>query len=509
MAKFNTKKNTGFNIGERVGSGPVRTVLRAGEEVISTYNGADARYLDQKSELFTLAVTNMVGENTFYESADKRDSRFVQLVRAVAGVDPEWVQRLLLWLRTEANLRSAALMGAAEYVRTGAPHGRQVVASVLRRADEPGELLAYWTSRYGRKVPQPIKRGIADAAKYLYNEYSIQKYDSSNRDFRFGDVIQLTHPKPQNEKQSALFKYALDRQYGNADTLPEELSMLQKSALLDWHLRTTITSEDVTSDMLKAAGWTWERLASYGALTKGVWASLIPTMGYMALLRNLRNFEQAGVSESVMKKVRARLADPEQVAHSKQLPFRFWSAYRQVENVKTKAALEEALEHSFKNIELPGRTLVLVDISSSMTWGTVSEKSSIRPVDIAKLMGVATALGTDSDLVLFNTQIFRHDVRPGGSIMGTIDALPFGGGGTNIGNAIRSAYDGHDRVVIFTDMQSTDDGGTNVPTYVFDLEGYGRVPDLGNNVILFGGWSDSFLKSIPLIERGKNADWPF
>jgi hypothetical protein len=70
---------------------------------------------------------------------------------------------------------NAPVVLAAEAVRARLAAGleggnRQLVGSVLHRADEPGEMLAYWTSRYGRTVPKPVKRGIADAVARLYDE---------------------------------------------------------------------------------------------------------------------------------------------------------------------------------------------------------------------------------------------------------------------------------------------------------------------------------------------------
>ena len=509
MAKLNTKTATK----------PRSPIKTSGVEKV-TYEGAKGQGLDAKSELFTLAVTNMVGEDTFYESAGNRDDRYASLVKQATQADPSWVGRMLIWLRSEANMRTASIVGAAEYVRAGGPQGRQLVAAVLQRADEPGEILAYWTSKYGRKIPQPIKRGVADAAKGLYNEYSVQKYDSTNRGFRFADVIQLTHPKPEDAKQADLFKYALDRRYQGGDAVPSELlGMLACSALLDEQLRNEGPNEFVKTknleNALRLSGWTWERLSSYGAFTKETWEAIIPTMGYMALLRNLRNFEQAGVREPTMRKVRDILRDRERVAKSRQLPYRFYSAYRQVDNVKTKAALEEALEHSFQNIELPGRSLVLIDVSGSMQggWGWGRQASTIAPADIASVMGVATAFGTDADVVAFGTNSKRVSFRKGGSVLEKAARIPAMGGelghGTNIGGAILENYNGHDRVMVFTDMQSADNGGVKAPTYIFDLAGYGRVPNLGSKTVLFGGWNDSFLKTIPLIERGRDADWPF
>lgn len=514
MSKFNTSTQTRRQVSGPIklqGVKPSRGVPRS-----TTHEGATADLLEAKGELFTLAVTNMVSQDTFYESAGQRDERYAKLVREVTETDPLWVARMLVWLRSEANMRTASLVGAAEYVKAGGRKGRHLVASVLQRADEPGELLAYWTAKYGRQVPQPIKRGIADAiARGLYDEYSIQKYDSANRAFRFADVIQLTHPKPSNPTQDALFKYALDRRYQGTDAVPGQgLEMLANSIDLDATVRRVgVAGLENPELALKLAGWTWERLSSYGSFTKETWEVIIPSMGYMALLRNLRNFEQAGVREPTMRKVRDILRDPERVAKSRQLPYRFYSAYREVENDKTKAALEEALEHSFQNIELPGRSLVLIDVSGSMQgfWGR--ERSKISPADIASVMGVATAFGTDADIVAFGTSSRRLSFRKGGSVLNKAAKIPgMGyevGHGTNISGAIRTHYDGHDRVLVFTDMQSADNGGVNAPTYLFDLNGYGRVPHLGKNTVVFGGWNDAFLKAIPLIEAGRNAAWPW
>lgn len=101
------------------------------------------------------------------------------------------------------------------------PSNRQVVDSVLLRADEPGELLGYWTSRYGRAVPKPVKRGIADAVRRLYNGRALLKYDTASKGYRFGDVLNLVHaaPDPAKPWQGDLFRYALDRRHHPEDAV--------------------------------------------------------------------------------------------------------------------------------------------------------------------------------------------------------------------------------------------------------------------------------------------------
>lgn len=133
---------------------PLRTNLTAPiattDERTRTDEGGEAFARDPESELFLLAVTNMVGEDTFYERAGQRDARFVELVHAVtesnpafiAGADPDAGKvGLAQYLRETMLMRSAAVVTAAEYVAAGGAGGRSVVARALQRADEPAELL--------------------------------------------------------------------------------------------------------------------------------------------------------------------------------------------------------------------------------------------------------------------------------------------------------------------------------------------------------------------------------
>jgi len=124
------------------------------------------------------------------------------------------------WLRGTARLRSASVVAAAEYVRAGGPSGRRVIAAACDRADEPAEVLAYWTSRYGRAVPQPVKRGVADAAARLFTERAALRYDGHDRPWRMADVLELAHVRRTGPAQSALFGWLLDRRHGRAATDP-------------------------------------------------------------------------------------------------------------------------------------------------------------------------------------------------------------------------------------------------------------------------------------------------
>jgi hypothetical protein len=99
------------------------------------------------------------------------------------------------------------------------------------------------------------------------------------------------------------------------------------------------------------------------------------------------------------------------------------------------------------------------------------------------------------------------------------------GHGTRIGEAVRATYRGHDRVMIFTDMQTFPDRGrwgplvgdvsasvpARTPVYGFNLVGYrhSAMPTGHGNRHELGGISDATFSLIPNIEAGLASRWPW
>lgn len=508
---------------------PVKTVTQAPDT--RTYQGAVGWSRDPKSELFLLGVANMVSEGTFYEDGVKRDQRFEDLVTQVAVTDPAWLEGFLPWLRTEANMRSAPVIGAAiaakSMLANKLPGSRRIIAGALGRADEPGEFLSYWISRWGDKLPMPVKRGVADAVVRLYTEKSLLKYDTDSKGLRFSNVIQLVHPDPKDVRQRELFKFAMDRVYrpdevGQRDslrTVAQENEFRRNIAdpAFDWGHFFARTDR---FELIKGAGLTWEDVIPRvpAQFKAAAWDALIPSMGYMALLRNLRNFDEVGISPASITRVVARLIDPEQVAKSKQFPFRFLSAYRNLRSLRWGAALERALDLSLGNVpELPGRSLVLVDRSGSMFYG-LSGNSEVKHAEQAAIFGTAVALRNLGrvDLVQFGNSAHLVHVRAGDSLLRVANERFSNLGGTYLAQATRQFYKGQDRVIVITDEQYQDgNAGTvvpaNIPVFTFNLVGYkaAGAPSGSDNRYTFGGLTDAAFKLIPLIEAGRSQAWPW
>lgn len=538
MAKLNKKFTA---LPASTGKSPLKVTSKE----TTNFQGGDAFLYGRKSRLFMSAVNTFSGEDTFYQAAATRDADMKALVQLIAARDPDWTARFLAWLRTVANIRTSAITMAVDaamaMLKAGVPGGRQIVNSVLQRADEPGEALAYFHANYGKSMPKPIKRGIADAATRLYNEFTLLKYDSDSSAIRFADVLELTHPAPGFPGQGHLFQYAIDARHKRPMPLGSSaLPMITANMSLRkaWSEGLTRFTDPA---ILKQAGMTWEDvLSALGSKVdkKQLWEALIPGMGYMAILRNLRNFEQAGIGKESVRFVQDKLSLPSEVAKSKQLPMRFLSAYRNVVSDTFKHSIEEALQESLNNVpSLKGRTLILVDTSGSM-HSAMSDKSGLMRWDAAVIFGLALASRCeDAEVVSFSdaqrgySWTMRRQVGGesaskvfpavrGESLLRGIERWKKGGffigAGTDTAGAVSRHFKDHDRIVILTDEESqTGNVYQTVPASTIkidvNLAGYGHShagPETPN-LIKLAGLTDAMFTLIPSLEAGLSESWPF
>ena len=517
-----------------------------------TYNMGAGYEREAKSALFLLAVTNMVSEDTHYEKAGKRDERFVKLIRQVALEDPDWVARFVPYLRDTMNMRSASIVMAAELVHAKLTQpvpaskitNRQIIDSAIRRADEPAELLGYWMSEWRKNLPQPVKRGLADAVQRVYNERSLIKYDGGDKAIRFADVIDLVHPEAKAPWQGDLFKYALDDRHKRIHTWQDtEVGEILGST--GWTKLSTIRANrhamSLDGDAFRAAfsatfvdgaGLTWEQASSkYGKLDAKFWEAMIPNMGIFAIVRNLRNFDDAGIGLEAQDLVRAKLTDAETIKRSRMFPLRFFTAFLATKTLTYARELETAIDLSLQNVPaLKGKTLILVDISRSMDW-PLSAKSDTTRLAPASIFGAALAARAEHPtLVAFTDTSVEIHVRKNQSVLLTTkeiaDALVHSG--TQTFQSVQRHFSGHDRVIILTDEQAdpataywgvrdgTDKDPSTIipettPLFTFNVAGYhaGHAPSGKKNRYAFGGLSDAAFTAIELLETGSDETWRF
>jgi hypothetical protein len=550
LSRFNQAVHTGAR-------SPITTVSTV-SDARTALNGAGF-LRDTRSELFLLAVSNMADpKGAFHEDGRARDERFTRLLHspAVFGDEP-WARGFINYLRNEANLRSASVIAAAEIVRArltaGIQGNRQLVSAALQRPDEPGEFLAYWTSQHGRNIPKPVKRGISDACQRLFTERNFLKYDSASKGFRWADILQLVHAEPSGERQNALYKFVLNSRYESNDETFSMALLPMLRANRELLVLPVPDRRSVTAGQLSEAGFTWESLAGWlqGPMDAAAWEKIIPSMGAMALVRNLRNFDQAGIKRSAARLVEDKLTNADEIRRSRQLPMRFLNAYRATQSSGTVTAwgpvLEEALNLSLANVPaLAGRTLVLVDLSQSMYWNMLTDRSDLRWADAAAVFGAALAKRAErADLYGFGTVPRRFNFTQASSVLPLATSMSeiretaqnlgitgyyrpneqlLGLGGTETAKALRETWDGQDRIVIVTDEQYEGGYGTDagraqqvnelldffdVPTYTWNLAGYqvGQAQSGAKRRHVFGGLSDSSFRMIPALEKGQSQDW--
>ena len=519
MARLNQRSTTGAYT--------ARTPIRTTSETVPTYEGSVGFGRDAKAELFLSAVSDF-SENTFYEASEARRNRQTILIGQAAILDPEWVLGFIGWLRGVANMRTVAVTLAASAVKARLDVGktglnRAIVSAACLRADEPGEFLAHWLATYGRNVPMPVKRGLADAATRTFNERAWLKWrgKGAKGSVAMADVLNLAHPKTRTEAQGALFKAILDHSKGrtpNLALLPvtasrEDFLSLDKAAQ-EYMLRGPNGAE-----VVRDAALTHEVVAgALGKIPGNVWPSLVPGMGYQALLMNLRRMVEDGAPDETIAAVAARLAAPEEVGRSRMLPMRMLAAYRNAP-IAFHAALEQAAQHSLANVPaLPGRTLVLVDCSGSMDY-PMSERGTLTRMDSAALFGAALALrAEDATLVRFGQGSQRVSFRAKSeSVLRLANEMRANMGGTYTAAAVASHYAGHDRVVILTDEQAAFSGArgvfSTVPEkvhcFTWNLAGYRAAhAEASRYRHAFGGLNDAAFDLIRRVETGF-ATWPW
>src|SRR5215813_12797426 len=293
-----------------------------------THEGGKARAFTPEQELRRALMSCMLWEDQFYEDGVAIADRIGKLVPKVKA---ETVAALAIEARESMKLRHAPLLIVREMARheTHRALVADTLERVIQRPDELTEFLAiYWADALGpmqqRKkaaVSAQAKKGLARAFE-KFDAYQLAKYDRDGA-VRLRDVLFITHAKPKDEAQEKVWKQLIDGALPSPDT--------------------------------------WEVSLSGGAEKKETFERLIAEkkLGALALLRNLRGMQLAGVpKETIGKALEAMKTD-------RVLPYRFIAAAQHAPDLEPE--LEQAMFASIKgHAKLKGRTRLLIDVSGSM-----------------------------------------------------------------------------------------------------------------------------------------------
>jgi len=433
-----------------------------------THEGARARVITPEQSLRRSVLSCMLWEGEFYEDGVQIAGRIHELV---PQVEPVKVAALAVEARERMKLHHAPLLLVREMARLATHRSlvAETLARVIQRADELSEFLAIYWAMGRQPLSAQVKKGLA-AAFGKFDEYALAKYDRAGA-IRLRDVLFLSHARPADEAQAALWMRLVDNQLATPDT---------------WEVA------------LSAAG------RGEGTQKREVWERLLAErkLGALALLRNLRNLQQAGVSEELV------LAALAAMKTDRVLPFRFLAAARSAPQWEQplEAAMFRALEG--RATSLSGHTVLLVDVSGSME-APLSRRSEMRRTDAA--YGLAILLRESAEKVTIYTFSDHAKLVPSRRGMALREALEASQphSGTMLGAALihveADCRSGYDRLVVITDEQSHDS--------VHAPRGKGYVINVASNRNGVGygpwthidGWSEAVVEYIAELEAAQDT----
>lgn len=426
-------------------------------------------------------------------------------IDAALDYDAEKTLQEAVRLRNEENMRvtpQVIMVRAANHPKIrGTGLVKKYASQILVRTDEAATQLAYQTQVYGRPIPNALKKAWKVFLEKC-SEYQLAKYRLEAKAFKTLDVVNLVH--------------------AHSDAI-----------------------DKLMKGTLKLDNATWESNISQNGSTKENWEKSIDLMGHMALLRNIANFEKNGVSPD---KYIDKLI--ETAASGKQLPFRYFSAYKAAESANVSGrvldAIETCLEESIGRLpRFEGRVMSLCDNSGSAHGAFTSTAGTMTVAQIANLTAILTGKASDDGYIgIFGDKLEVKPVRKKDSVFTALkEANSIGKGiGAGTENGVWLFFDQAiknkehwDSIFVYSDMQAGHGGlyGTtpsqyrdyiweaslgrtsgrhidvaklvktyrkevnpNVKVFLVQVAGYKDtlVPEFYDKTYILGGWGDGLLR---------------
>ena len=447
-----------------------------------THEGAKAVRISPLAQLERSVMSCLIWESEFYEDGQSIAQRITGLVKSVPAED---VARVAVRAKQDMKLRHVPLLLARELMRTkeGRARAKDVFPRVIQRPDDITEFLSlYWKDNANEPLAKQVKRWLGESFRQ-FDEYRLAKYNGGQKTIKLRDAMRITRPKPANLDQAELW-------------------------------RKLIKGELATPD-------TWEVELSKGGDKKVVFERLMAErkLGTLAFIRNLRNMHQAGIDKATVA-VYAWEAKVDRI-----LPFQFVAAAKAVPD------WEDVVEQMmFRCLEgqpkLPGKTVLIVDTSGSMT-ARLSAKSQLSRMDVAAALAILARETCEKPYIYCTagddgkrkhaTMLIpsRRGFALSDYITGEEVRKKIGGGGiflTQCMEQVKSEQRSADRVIVLTDEQDCDRKLNPESADAFGVRNYLiNVASAKNGIgyrkwLHIDGWSDKVLDYIAQHESTQAND---
>jgi 60 kDa SS-A/Ro ribonucleoprotein len=487
--------------------------------------GGKAYSFTDKHTLAQFACTGTF-HNTFYVNAkDQLDT----LKDILPRISPEFIGKVAVYARKKGFMKDMPTFLTAYLSCEGY---NEVFKKVFPIVVDNGKML--------RNFIQFVRSGafsrntLASCAKRQVQKWFREKdgnyifTQSIGNNPSMSDVIKLSHPKPKDSEQDALFSYIVgkmnDEKFGSLPSVVREYEEFKKD----------------TSG--KVPNIPFQFLSSLD-LPKSVWKDIALNGGWHMVRMNLNTFKRHGVLEDygVVCQIACKLSDPEQIKKSRVFPYQLFTAFQYAKDmpVEISNALQDALDISLENIPYLGENVVVCpDVSGSMTWGSItgfrgSASSVVRPIDVAALVSASVLRKHQSARVIpFECNVCKVNLNNRDSVMTNAEKLSrIGGGGTNVSAPLALLNKEKaivDTVIIVSDCESWVDSSygryaqTNVQTewnkivrrnpnaklFCIDTEPNRNTQAKDREDILnIGGFSDQVFDVIAAFTQGSKNHW--
>ena len=420
------------------------------KEPIYTYEGGKASRITSLEELKRATMSCLLWENEFYEDGVSIAERISTLVKQVIDNGQyNDVIELLKKVKFDMRLRHCPLWMIVSIFKAGQKVSKELIASILTRPDDMGELISLYNKDGKKPLPNQMKKGIALAFE-KYDEYQLAKYNR-NANYKLVDIANLCHPKVTD---------AIDKLIKGALETPKTWEVL-----------------------LSASGSDNEK-------KKLAWLELINTQKLpdMALLKNIRGMLNVGVSK---KTIVNRIND---IQNGKLLPIDYIRAGQN--NPTLESEIENKFLSTFTKEKASGKTAILVDVSGSMDGDRLKYALALAMIGREMYENV--------DIYSFSNETILVPNRRGFALADTIDKSQRHSG-TYMWKSVKNISNkGYDRIIVVTDEQTMDapENKLTDKMYVINVASYKRGVGYtyGTNITHINGFSDKVFDYILEIE---------
>jgi 60 kDa SS-A/Ro ribonucleoprotein len=356
---------------------------------------------------------------------------------------------------------------------------------------------------WGRGMRKAVARWFNDRPA---DELALQLVKYQSRDgWSNRDLLRLAHPRAASPSHDRLFAWVTKGALPDGAADDPALSLVVAMDAAKRARRVEDVIKLITDHRLPREAIPTEWLTS-----PWVWEALLADLPMTAMIRNLATMTRVGLLtplSSAVKTVTARLADDKRLVKARVHPIAVLAALLTYKSgrgargsgtwspvAKIVDALDAAFYKTFAAVEPAGKRIVLaLDVSGSMSCGTVAGVPGLSPrVASAAMSLVTAATEREHAFVAFTTEITPLVISPRqrlDDVVATISDLPFGG--TDCAQpmiwATRHKID-VDTFVVYTDSETW--AGTIHPAQA--LRAYREARGIAAKLVVVGMTSNGF-----------------